>query len=233
MDWQLWRQFGRGFDQKLIDANGSIPVRPSSKGLGFAVDFPVSIHPDPNAGPTWNGYLVTEITDNMKTAPSPKPNNPAWNKQHPQPLLPPVLTLSPKQHLVYEFAFVSSDDSVLNYMSDIDNTDTTTLAGFRPLIKQQEWGMMGEQARWWSRQRWSLEKTDGVFRLDVALDPSNWFQVDGLAADKNQAYLDTLNRPTYIGLTFGGGSFAGHGVNVSNGNACFELYSLFTYDGSN
>ncbi len=222
-----WMQHGRG-----LNGEAGIPVR-AAQGIGFVTDFPWSAGADPNAGPNWNGYLVTEISGNMLHAPSPKPNNPAWNAQHPQPLLPAVLTLDPTKRLVLEYTFDVSVGANLNYMSDENNRDTTTLAGFRPFIKSGDWGMMGSPNRWWCKQRWMLEKTDGLFRLDVALDPTNWFDVDGMGADNVNSllpwYLAALARPTYLGLTFGGGSFAGHGVNVSNGNAVFTLLAFYTY----
>lgn len=229
MDYRLWRQHGRGIDPTLADVNGGIPVRPSSTGIGISIDLPVSMNRDPNAGPIWNGYLVTEITDNMKRQPSPKPNNAVWNKLHQQTLLPSVLSLDPIRRLVYEFSFVASDGASLNYMSDIDNTDMTNQAGFRPFIKQNEWFMMGDSTRWWNTQRWTLENTNGLFRLDVPLDPGSWFNVNGANAVGIQDYLNALARPTYIGLTFGGGVYAGHGVNVYNGNACLQLNQMYTY----
>lgn len=221
-----WTQHGRG-----LNGDNGVPVRPNGAGLGIITDFPVSDKLDPLAGPNWNGYLVNEISGNMLLTTSAKPNNAAWNKLHPPTLLPAVLTLDPKSHLIYEFTFTQTPGSVLNYQSDTNNTDKTVPAGFRPFLKDATWPMMGN--RWWSRQRWSLVPTGpNVVVLDVSLDPSNWFDVDGNGADlgpnpANSGYLAALARPTYIGLTFGGGFFAGHGVNVSNGNAQFCLSRMY------
>ncbi len=226
---EYWRQHGRG-RLSGVDANGGAPVRHCGHDIGITTDFPWSEKPDPFAGPVWNGYLVMEVPGNMLRKPSPKPNNVAWNKNNPQPLLPPVLSLPVESHLLFEFFFEITKDAQLNYQSDIDNTDKTTPAGFRPFIKSGPWSMMGAPHRWWSRQRVDLSPTDTRRSLGVSLDPSNWFNVNGHDGDSpGSGYLEALARPAYLGLTFGGGFFAGHGVNVSNGNARFHLHRFCAY----
>ncbi len=210
---EVWTQHGRG-----LNGDNGIAVRPF--GYGIATDFQFSEKEDPNAGPNWNGYLVTAIQGNMTRQLSPYPNNAAWNKNHPMPLLPPVLVLDPKQSLQFDFDFEQSPESILNWHSDADNVDRTVYAGWRPFISGL--GLTG--SRFWARQHIDLKPGSGS--VVVPLDPSNWFDVTGTPASTQPEYSTTLARPNFIGLTFGGGFYAGHGVNVANGNAVFCLNSL-------
>jgi hypothetical protein len=83
-----------------------------------------------------------------------------------------------------------------------------------------------EYYRWWSRGDIDF-RSSGRFVLTVPLTMGNWTDVLGqdnitsfpmfLAAEQNVAY---------IGMTFGGGCFDGHGVAVKNGSAIFTLVSL-------
>ncbi len=204
-----WLQEGRG---------QPMPVR-NNTGIGIIVDFPYSEKCDPSAGPNWNGYLTTEISCNLIRQLSPKPNNVAWNKKNPMPLMPPKFSLTPKDYLCLEFSFCMTEGAILNYQSDTHNTDKTVDAGFRPFF-------IGATTRWWCNQRASLVSTEKTVILKCSLDPSNWFDVNGHVAG-GPLYSDALIRPVSMGLTFGGGFYAGHGVNVSNGNAQFCLSRFY------
>lgn len=81
--------------------------------------------------------------------------------------------------------------------------------------------------RWWSKAAAVL--TAGTVTLTVPLMPDQWLSVLGKAGDLNQitsaAFRAALQNVGNIGMTFGGGCFAGHGVNISGGTARFSLTS--------
>lgn len=78
--------------------------------------------------------------------------------------------------------------------------------------------MQGDNGRFWSKDGSTLKHGKG--RLHVEWKRENWINVWGKtpseAAWKNF-------KPTKIGMTFGGGCFKGHGVNVTGGPAKFTI----------
>jgi hypothetical protein len=65
--------------------------------------------------------------------------------------------------------------------------------------------------------------------MTVPLTPDQWSSVYGKPGNLNATTLagfhDALTNLGHVGMTFGGGCFAGHGVNVSGGSARFALIS--------
>ncbi len=85
--------------------------------------------------------------------------------------------------------------------------------------------------RWWSQwdNGYFVALGAGDFALTVPLvhDPAIWTSVYG--QDSVQASADrfakALAHPTDVGMTFGGGFYKGHGINVCGGPARFTLGS--------
>lgn len=186
-------------------------VRRGAK-YGISFELPVSPLPDPHATPPWVGYVTMEDKVNLLQA------------GHGNPIL--------GTNLVYEFGMVVPPNTKFNFMSDANNFNGPNPASFRPLIKNGPWSSMSDANRWWSKQNWTL-KDAFLEKLDVSLAPSEWFDVNGTPADSSPAITALFNaakaKPSYIGMTFGGGWFAGHGVNTSGGQATFSLYRMHTY----
>ncbi len=186
------------------------PVRAGAHGSGISVDIPQSIKRDPDAGPKWLGYLLGEFQRN---------------------LLPrgPYVQISGKT-LTIAFR-LTGRDVVYNMLSDPTNLGGN-LPGFTPFLKKRSFDMNGETDRWWSETRWVLNPSIKVQRLKISLDPATWFTVNGehASADRNylNAFYETLAQPTYYGMTFGGGSFAGHGVCCCGGVSTFEVLDIYT-----
>ena len=119
-----------------------------------------------------------------------------------------------------------------NYMSESFNTCVVP-ASARPMI----WGA-GTTAlpdgRWWS-DNVVYTIVPGTDTLTVSLDPNinSWSNSNGQIAtedaDTLAAFQAALKSTQYLALTFGGGCYYGHGVNVSGGTAEFTLltYGLF------
>ena len=83
-----------------------------------------------------------------------------------------------------------------------------------------------EHYRWFS-QPLSIELKPGPFALTVPLTGDNWISVLGRSGAIVPAEFDATGADlARVGLTFGGGCFAGHGVRVTGGSARFVLHSM-------
>jgi len=113
---------------------------------------------------------------------------------------------------------------VFNYMMEPSNTCPTP-ATVRPLIWAHG-NSPHEFDRWWSNPTsWLL--TAGSGTLIVPLSPEKWSSVYGRLGNASAAaragFTNALRNVSSLGLTFGGGCFFGHGVNVRGGSAQFVL----------
>jgi hypothetical protein len=83
--------------------------------------------------------------------------------------------------------------------------------------------------RWWSRDPafFELNSGGGDGALQVDLAPDKWISVQGRAGDTDDStkagFGAAISNLSAIGLTFGGGCFYGHGVNISGESARFVL----------
>src|SRR5271166_628529 len=91
------------------------------------------------------------------------------------------------------------------------------------------WSGIGGYAyyRWWSTQAIVLQP--GISSLTVPLAPANWSSVEGEnganSATATAAFNAAMANARTIGMTFGGGCFYGHGVDLTGGSATFTLNS--------
>ena len=108
------------------------------------------------------------------------------------------------------------------YMSDLANTCPAP-ATVRPYF---ETAFNGEFDRWWANPT-SYVLGPGTVTLTIPLTPDQWSSVYGKFGNYDANSLDgfqnALKNTFNIGLSFGGGCFFGHGVNVSGGAAQFQL----------
>jgi hypothetical protein len=83
-------------------------------------------------------------------------------------------------------------------------------------------------ARWWTQNaRVVLER--GEWRLRAPLIPSEWSNVNGRnGASRANKFMAALQSAVSLGITFGQGRVAGHGVSVLTGNAvlCVEKFTV-------
>jgi len=79
--------------------------------------------------------------------------------------------------------------------------------------------------RWFSNERYVI--ISGPGNLSVPLSPDKWGQVFGIngAADDQTKVLfaQALATPMAVGMTFGVGCFAGHGIYVTGGTVVFTI----------
>jgi hypothetical protein len=83
--------------------------------------------------------------------------------------------------------------------------------------------------RWWSNPVSAELDTSGAsdVTLSVPLTPDKWSTVSGEFGNQDETtqawFFHALDKVGKVGMTFGGGCFFGHGVNISGGSARFVL----------
>ncbi len=99
-------------------------------------------------------------------------------------------------------------------------------ASVRLFIERKGDDLYHDYYRWWSNPL-HVELKEGYFRLVVLLTPSEWSSVFGHFGNSSGAaaagFRAALANAGNIGMTFGGGCFFGHGVNISGGAASFVV----------
>ena len=99
-------------------------------------------------------------------------------------------------------------------------------ATVRLLIERRNDDMRQEFHRWWSNPK-AIVLAAGSHTLTIPLTPGEWSSVFGKKGDAApEEFSAALEDAGAIGLTFGGGCFFGHGVNVTGGEATFVLKGL-------
>lgn len=102
-------------------------------------------------------------------------------------------------------------------------TEGTATARVRLFLQQQGDTLTAQEPykRWWSVTY--VELHEGEFTLTASLSPNQWTSVFGHGgAEVPNEFNAALSQVANVGFTFGG-TFAGHGVYVTGGNARFIL----------
>lgn len=89
-----------------------------------------------------------------------------------------------------------------------------------------DWSGTGQFAyyRWWSP---SIPLALGTYTLTVPItEAGGWTDVSGDSSAGAGSFDLAANNPSAIGMTFGGGCFAGHGVDLTGGSASFTINSF-------
>jgi hypothetical protein len=107
--------------------------------------------------------------------------------------------------------------------------ECTSPATARPFFWSDSGSKWGEFQRWWSNPTAYQLQAGGEHTVTVPLNPGAWSSVFGKRGDFDEASLagftEAIATMKHVGVTFGGGCFFGHGVNVSGGTARFILKS--------
>jgi len=127
------------------------------------------------------------------------------------------------------FQILTTGVPTFNYVMQADNTCPTS-ATVRLFLERKDDDFSQEFYRWWSNPMvYDLQPTPGDVTMTVPLTPDQWSSVYGkvgnLNATTQAGFQDALANLGNIGMTFGGGCFFGHGVNISGGTARFVLVS--------
>jgi hypothetical protein len=189
---------GKWFIDPTID--GGSKAQPYKAGGGLAFAFPESPYPDPNATHPWYGYLV-------------------------RPWSAPITGSS----LVITVSLIGSPVAEFNYQSESFNTCDSPAAMYPYFQSGDLYNATGGN-RWWcqpSKLVLSSALNAGYVTLNVPLDPALWSDTYGRSGDTVSGFSDTLAHPTWIGVTFGGGCFFGHGVNSYNGQVELQVVDFY------
>lgn len=114
---------------------------------------------------------------------------------------------------------VADPTTVFNYQLEKSNTCISP-AAVRAFLQKINDNMIASNGRFWSNPG-KVTLANGIFTLSVPLVSDQWTNVDGQHSVTGFAKI--LNNMGNIGITFGGGCFFGHGVNVSGGTAKFIM----------
>ena len=181
-----------------IKYSPGMPTRPTAAPGGWSFNFPLGkLVPDQA-----NGFVINHHVDYVLAA---------WTK--------PIAGSS------ISFTYqVTGNAPVWNFKTAPNNT-CGGAPNFTAMIEHTGDGALTTPTwRWWAHPNVTLGLTAGAVTVTVPLDPAFWSDVYGVSgAAALGAFKDTLAHPGFIGLTFGGGCFAGHGVGVTGGNATFTL----------
>jgi len=125
----------------------------------------------------------------------------------------------------------SSPSVVFNYQFEPSNTCIYP-AHVRLLMARSDFEKTKNpdyaNTRWWSNPIAALLVGGSTVQLRVPLTPDQWSNIYGQFGNSDATTLNgfsnMLQHPAMVGLSFGGGCFFGHGVNVSGGTAQFLLW---------
>ena len=191
-------------------------------------------HPTPNAGQLGWWFDVPVLTCASISECWTQPYiPPACCPQVDYIMVPFTASLLTKSYITITLAVVlTSGAPIFNFKMEASNNGTSP-ASVRALVFKQGDVGIDENGRWWSNPVHAvLSATTGQVTLTIPIQPDQWSNVAGKRGNYDAARLAgwqaALSNPRFVGLTFGGGSFFGHGVNVSNGTARFVMtdYSL-------
>jgi hypothetical protein len=125
---------------------------------------------------------------------------------------------------------VDAQNAIFNFrIGDPTNTGTAPPA-CHLFFQQQGDDLSGSGPmqfyRWWSTP-FAFVLANGAATLSVPLTPDKWLSVFGLRGTDSAAaqagFAQAMAKTANVGLTFGGGSYYGHGVNVTSGTARFIM----------
>jgi hypothetical protein len=124
--------------------------------------------------------------------------------------------------LTVSFYILTHGDVRFNYRLEASNTCSSP-ATVRAFLQRADDDLYAANGRFWSNPMATV-LAPGRFTMSIDLRPDQWTNVEG---QRDQAGFEALLRNVgHVGVTFGGGCFFGHGVNVQGGSATFVMNSF-------
>ena len=190
-----------------------MPAHPTASGTGWKFSFPSNAtgvcpaadttFPNYNVSPCHHvDYVTTAYTKSIATANS--------------------------VSMTYQ---VDGTSPVFDYRTQFENDQTNTLKHSVRLLLEHTGDFFLDQDtyRWWSNPLYvdlNTALNAGPQTLSVPLSGHNWSDVNGIFCDDPSAsagFLACKQHMQYIGMTFGGGYFFGHGLFLDSGSATFTV----------
>lgn len=150
----------------------------------------------------------------------------AWLLQFPDPphsihyVQTPFHATVPLSHITMTFRIDSSANVSYNGKVDPLAWDPAT---FHVFIQRRGDNLQKDFYRWWASDGGHIlgSHDNSVVTIVVPLDYRRWTSVFGHVDE--QEFQNTLRDLGWVGFTFGGSNFFGHGVNLNAGRATFTL----------
>jgi hypothetical protein len=131
-----------------------------------------------------------------------------------------------------KFQVVATGEPVFQYALNPNNTcgGAATVSLFIQRLGDTGYG---EFDRWFTKS--SIILANGKGTLSVEVSPDKWISVygrDGTDPAAATGWRTVLSNVGAVGFVFGGGCFAGHGVNIKGGTATFQVsqFGAFAQD---
>jgi hypothetical protein len=171
---------------------------------------------------TSNYWVVKVATSGLPTFAFPEASTPAW-LDYLVAIQQEAVSISGTLTMTVEVTVVG--DPIFNWQSESINTCYWAPATVRPFFGGTH--NTNTTGRWWAIVPNDYVLAPGSTVITVPLTPANWLDVTGwngaLNSETLAGFADSLNNVSVVGMTFGGGCFYGHGVNVNGGTAEFRV----------
>jgi hypothetical protein len=121
-------------------------------------------------------------------------------------------------------SITTSPGVVFDYHTEASNTCPGS-ATVRLYFQQQGDDLTITHATYrWFSDPFVLAPTNGAVTFMVPLRGDQWTDVNGMTGvQQPDGFAAALAHPANVGMTFGGGCFAGHGVFIDSGTATFAV----------
>jgi hypothetical protein len=206
--------------------SGQVPLTPGNWNIRYSPGMPVN----PGAAPS-GGWVFSFPLAAPGVCPAPPTTGPNFNVStcpHVDYVTATYITPIVGSSLSMTFSIAVGPNTGFDYHTAANNTCVNP-ANFRFLIERtDDAGLYQPYYRWWSHDiSYQLQPIDGSLTLTVPLTPDRWSsalgEIGNASAAATAGFADTLNNVGLIGITFGGGCFAGHGVYLNSGTATFTV----------
>jgi hypothetical protein len=187
----------------------------------------------PNVGPIQPGVVSLNpqswyilYGDGMPDQPSPSSTG-AWSMAFPNVpgsvhyvQTPYNAASSLPNEVSITFRIESSKDAIYNGEVDPAAGNPAT---FHLFLERRGDNFTNEYYRWWADEGGYVlgSKDNSVVTIRVPLTADSWSSVYG--QHNSAEFADALNNLGWVGMTFGGANYSGHGVNLLAGTAKFTL----------
>jgi hypothetical protein len=196
-----------------------------NRGKTDPVPAPQQANPGLSLGPSlWIiGPIINRTNYSHGTPLHPSPDGAGWSFNFPQSGgSVHYISTAIKQSLAGKSTVRMKFDIVGDAATAFKATEGRAPARVRLFLQRPADDWQGEFNRWWSVSY--IELGINSFTLTAPLIGSAWSSVYGKQGNVDSAaaagFTTTMRAVENIGLTFGG-TYAGHGVNISGGNAKF------------
>lgn len=185
---------------------GVVSLNPQSWYILYGADMPD--HPSPSSAGAWSMTLPGE------------PGSINYVQTPYTPASLPNSTASLPTEVSITFRIDSSSGAVYNGEVDPAAVDPAT---FHLFLERQGDDFTQDYYRWWADTGGYVlgSKDNSVVTIEVPLTPDKWSSVYG--HHDSAEFAATLKNLAWVGITFGGDNFWGHGVNMLGGTATFTL----------